>query len=215
MVYERPLDYNQHKFFLYFATFLILNSMQLKNKRNKNKQTNKQIKISKQKRGRRICQKPHISIFLLPYLVKSTIKIDLKKNLKTSCVTFFKYLRKNNNPNFDNHLWSAMKLMYIPIIQIAAKPPWLYFQVSTTLAPKPRYLNLFIFVLIKSLFQCLECLLLVEKYIEFSSKNKQLLTNPQSKHFTIELKSLQSLNWISLCLQFNEKGPDHLGHRTG
>lgn len=33
--YECPPDYNQHKFFLYFATFLILNSMQLKNKRNK------------------------------------------------------------------------------------------------------------------------------------------------------------------------------------
>ena len=35
VVYECPLDYNQHKFFLYFATFLILNSMQLINKRNK------------------------------------------------------------------------------------------------------------------------------------------------------------------------------------
>jgi len=58
--------------------------MQLINK--KNKQTNKQTKISKQKRGRRICQKPHISIFPLPYLVKSTIKIDLKQKFEKQVV---------------------------------------------------------------------------------------------------------------------------------
>jgi len=137
----------------------------------------------------------HFSVALLSKV--NDKKIDLKKKFENKLYN----LAKNNNPNFDNHLWSAMKLMYIPIIQIAAKPPWLYFQVSTTLAPQPRYLNLFIFVLIKSLFQCLECLLLVEKYIEFSSKNKQLLTNPQSKHFTIEPKSLQSPNCISLFLK--------------
>lgn len=31
-----PPDYNQHKFFLYFATFLILISMQRKKKKEKN-----------------------------------------------------------------------------------------------------------------------------------------------------------------------------------
>ena len=124
------------------------------------------------------------------------------KNLKSKLCNLFPILAKKKTNQILITIYEADVHTQI---QIAAKPPWLYFQVSTTLAPQPRYLNLFIFVLIKSLFQCLECLLLVEKYIEFSSKNKQLLTNPQSKHFTIEPKSLQSPNCISLFLQFNEK----------
>jgi hypothetical protein len=89
-------------------------------------------------------------------------------------------------------------------IQIAANPPDFIFK-SQRPSPNPRFFNLFISVLMKYIFQCLECLLLVEKYIEFSSKNKQLLTNPHSNTFTIEPKSLQSPNCISLFLQFNEK----------
>merc|ERR1712204_97912 len=80
---------------------------------------------------------------------------------------------------------------YIPKSNSQQNPPDFIFK-SQQPSPQPRFLNLFIFVLTKSLFQCLECLLLVEKsrkkYIEFSTKNKQLLINPQSKHFTIEPK---------------------------
>jgi len=93
---------------------------------------------------------------------------------KTSCVTFFQYLRKKTN----QILITIYEADVHTQIQIAAKPPWLYFQVSTTLHPQPRFLNLFISILTKSLFKCLECLLLVgksrKKYIEISTKNKQL-----------------------------------------
>lgn len=121
---------------------------------------------------------------------------------KTSCVSnLFPILAKKTN--FDNHLWSWCTYPN----PNRSKTPWLYFQVSTTLPPQPRFLNLFIFVLTKSLFKCLECLLLVgksrKKYIEISTKNKQLLTTtPQSKHYTIEPKSLQSPNWIFLIPTF-------------
>ena len=119
------------------------------------------------------------------------------KNLKNKLCNLFQILAKKTRI-----LITIYEADVHTQIQIAAKPPWLYFQVSKTLPPQPRFLNLFIFVLTKSLFQCLECLLLVEeiqkkKYIEISTKNKQLLTtNPQSKNFTIEPKSLQSPNWI-------------------
>ena len=67
---------------------------------------------------------------------------------KASCVTFFQYLRKKTN----QILITIYEADVHTQIQIAAKPPWLYFQVSKTLPPQPRFLNLFIFVLTKSLF---------------------------------------------------------------
>jgi len=119
---------------------------------------------------------------------------------KTSCVTFFQYIlaKKTNRILITIYdlLWSWCTY---PNPNRSKTPLTLF----SSLKPSPS----FHFCLDKISFSMpwMFCRKIQKKYIEFSTKNKQLLTNPQSKHFTIEPKSLQSPNWISLFLQFNEK----------
>ena len=116
---------------------------------------------------------------------------------KASCVTFFQYLRKKTN----QILITIYEADVHTQIQIAANPPDFIFKSQP---PSPLNPDFWIFSFLSwqnLFFNALNVYFFVEKsrkkYIEISTKNKQLLTTtPQSKHYTIEPKSLQSPNWF-------------------